>query len=130
MDTLLNKGVMNMSRGKSFFLGMLVGGAIGSAVVLLTSPSSGKELRDRIQLNRQKLDDLLNELKTEGSHLKEQITNTAKESIEIVKEVTSDLNKSIQVWKKDIDPHKQAIQQELKEIEAKIKELEESISSK
>lgn len=118
-----------MSRSKSFFLGMLVGGAIGGAIALFSSPSSGKELRDRIQLNRQKLDDLLNELKTEGTHLKQQLVSTAKESIEVVREVTSDLNRSIQSWKNDIEPHKQALQQELKEIEEKIKELEESLSS-
>ncbi|WP_044893214.1 YtxH domain-containing protein [Bacillus alveayuensis] len=116
-----------MSRSKSFLLGMVVGGAISGVVSLLSTPSSGKELRNRLNENYKKINDLLTELKNEGSSLKEQITNCAKESIHVVKEVSSDLNQSILAWKKEIEPHKQEIKRELHEIEEKIKELENSL---
>ncbi|WP_243291458.1 YtxH domain-containing protein [Bacillus sp. FJAT-47783] len=116
-----------MANNKSFFLGFMIGGIISGAAVLLSTPSSGKDVRNRVQQGRKRLDDLLQELRKEGSHLKEQITDSAKESISIVKDVTTDINKSIQAWKKDIEPHTKEIQHELKEIEAKMKELEQSI---
>ncbi len=38
-----------MAKGKSFLIGFLIGGTVSAATTLLSTPSSGKELRERIK---------------------------------------------------------------------------------
>ncbi|MBU7595059.1 YtxH domain-containing protein [Metabacillus halosaccharovorans] len=117
-----------MSNNKSLLVGLLVGGVIGGVATLLSTPSSGKELRSQINLNRKQIEDLVNQLKKESKALKVQLVQTAKESSEVVKEVSADLMKSIQQYQQDTEPHKENIMKEIEEIDTRIKQLEKTLN--
>ncbi len=118
----------SLSNNKSLLVGLLVGGVIGGVATLLSTPSSGKELRSQINLNRKQIEDLLNQLKKESKELKVQLVQTAKEGSEVVKEVSADLMKSIQQYQQDTEPHKENIMKEIEEIDSRIKQLEKTLN--
>lgn len=120
-------GVVNMSKNKSMFCGLLIGGLVGGIATLLVTPSSGKDLRGQLQLNREKLEETLHKLKSESMALKNQLALTAKEGKEIVKDVSTDLKRSISQFQKEIEPHKNHLQKEIEEVEIKIKQLEQTL---
>ncbi len=117
-----------MSNNKSLVLGLIVGGVIGGMTALLSTPSSGKELRSQINLNRKQIEDLLQQLKKESKALKDQLILTAKESTEVAKEVSADLMKSIQQFQNETEPHKENIMKEIENLDHKIKQLEKTLS--
>ncbi|MGM0876261.1 MAG: YtxH domain-containing protein [Bacillota bacterium] len=116
-----------MSKNKSLLCGLLVGGLIGGIAVLMSTPSTGKELRGQLQINRRKLEETLQQLKTESIALKDQIIITAKESSGVVKEVSTDLKRTINQFQQEIAPHKKDLQKEIEEVELKIKQLEQTL---
>lgn len=117
-----------LSNNKSLLVGLLVGGVIGGVAALLSTPSSGKELRSQINLNRKQIEDLINQLKNESKALKVQLIQTAKEGSEVVKEVSADIMKSIQQYQQETEPHKENIMKEIEEIDNRIKQLEKTLS--
>ncbi|MFC0272061.1 YtxH domain-containing protein [Metabacillus herbersteinensis] len=119
-----------MSNNKSLMYGLLVGGLVGSMATLLSAPSSGRDLRGQIRFNRQRLEETVNQLKSEGVSLKDQVVQTAKESAGVIKEVSADLQNSIKQWQMEIEPHKNDLQKEIEEIELKIKQLEQALEEK
>ena len=109
-------------------MGLLVGGIIGGIATLLSTPSSGKEIRSQMNMNRKQIEDLVHQLKKESKTLKVQLIQTAKEGSEVVKEVSSDLMKSIQQYQQETEPHKENIMKEIEEIDDKIKQLEKTLN--
>ncbi|ALC80615.1 MULTISPECIES: YtxH domain-containing protein [Bacillus] len=116
-----------MANNRSLLAGLVVGGIVGGAAVLFSAPTSGKELRGQLKSNCGKLEETVQKLKNDGSSLTEQIVTTAKEGIEVVKEVSGELQNSIKTWREEIKPHQQDLQKELAEIEEKIKQLEKNL---
>jgi gas vesicle protein len=120
-------GVVNMSKNKSLFCGFIVGGIIGGIATLLATPSSGKDMRGQLTINRKILEETIQQLKAESIALKNQIVITAKESSGVVKEVSTDLKRTINQFQKEIEPHKKDLQKEIEEVELKIKQLEKTL---
>lgn len=116
-----------MSKNKAMFCGLLIGGLVGGITTLLVAPSSGRDLRGQLQLNREQLEETLHKLKSESMSLKNQLVLTAKEGKEIVKDVSTDLKRSISQFQQDIEPHKNHLQKEIEEVERKIKQLEQTL---
>ena len=118
-----------MASGRSLLTGLFVGGLLGGAAVLLTTPSSGRDVRGKVKDGYDKFEDTLTKLKRDGQALKEQIVETATESAEVIKEVGSELQTSIQQWREEIKPHQQDLQKEIQEIEEKLKQLEKTLQN-
>lgn len=118
-----------MASGRSLLTGLFVGGLLGGAAVLLTAPSSGREVREKMKDSYDKFEDTLTRLKRDGQALKEQIVETAKESAGVIKEVGTELQASIQQWREEIKPHQQDLQKEIQEIEEKLKQLEKTLQN-
>jgi len=116
-----------MSRGKSLLLGFLIGGTVGAATMLLNAPSSGKELRQNIKKQGKEWQEMANKLFQDSLRLKEQITETSKEGIALINELTSEMKNSVEEWKTAIEPHRENIHDYLEQIEASIKDLEAKI---
>ncbi|WP_138419774.1 YtxH domain-containing protein [Aquibacillus sediminis] len=119
-----------MTNGKSLLLGFLVGGVISSAATLLSTPKSGKELRNQAKLRGEDVIQTFDKLKEEGSQLTTQIAQTSKEGASLIKDLSFEMKDSIESWKKTIEPHQKNIQKYLTQIEESLKELEEKTQNK
>ena len=66
----------------------------------------------------------LEHVKENGKELSEQIINTSKEGVQLIKELSLDVKDSIESWHATIQPHQKNIQSYLKQIEERLNELE------
>ncbi|MEC1405879.1 YtxH domain-containing protein [Bacillus halotolerans] len=118
-----------MADGRSLLTGLFVGGIIGGAAVLLSAPSSGKQLREKIKTNCDSFEETIKRLKSDGLTLKDQLVKAAKESADVIKDVSGELQTSIKKWQEEIKPHQQDLQKEFADIEEKIKQLEKTLQN-
>src|SRR5690625_112689 len=116
-----------MSKGKSILIGFVVGGTISAATALLTTPSSGRELRYRVKQQSIEWKRIVDDIIQDGLRLKDQIAKTSKEGVALINELTQEMKTSVEEWKSAIEPHQENIHVYLEEIEASIKDLEEKI---
>ncbi len=116
------EGSKSVMSSKSLFLGLLVGSVIGASATLLSTPESGRDVRNRIK-------EQLVELKLTINNLTEQLRETSKESIVVVKELTEEMKKSVEEWKETVEPHQEGIYQYLEQIEASLRDLENKVKS-
>lgn len=119
-----------MSKGKSIALGLLVGGAAGAVVSLLTTPSSGKELRSQIFAQVNEWKETIDSIIEDGLTLKNQIAQTSKEGAALISELTQEMKTSVREWKSAVEPSQDNIHTYLEEIETSIKELEAKLKTK
>lgn len=116
-----------MSRGKSFLYGFFVGGVVAGAAALITAQARNGNVLKKTRCNLHKLENIFGDLKSDGKSLKKQIAQSAKEGLQIAKEVAADVNRSIQAWQMEIDPNKKNLELHVKEIKDKLTELEDQI---
>ncbi len=102
---------------------------IGGAAVLLTAPSSGKQLREKMKTNYDSFEETIKRLKSDGLALKDQLIKAAKESTDVIKDVGGELQTSIKKWQEEIKPHQQDLQKEIADIEEKIRQLEKTLQN-
>lgn len=113
-----------MSKGKSLVIGIVVGGTISAATALLTTPTSGQVLRNRVKEQGLEWKQIVEEIIQDGWKLKDQIAKTSKEGVALINELTDEMKTSVDEWKNAIEPHQENIHEYLEEIEASIKALE------
>lgn len=118
-----------MSNGKSIVIGFIVGGTISAATALLTTPSSGRVLRNRVKEQSIEWKRIVDDIITDGLRLKDQIAKTSKEGVALINELTQEMKTSVDEWKNAIEPHQENIHEYLEEIEASIKALEEKMNA-
>ncbi|MEI3612870.1 YtxH domain-containing protein [Pseudogracilibacillus sp. SO30301A] len=119
-----------MSKGKSILIGFIVGGTISAATTLLTTPSSGRELRYRVKQQSIEWKKIVDDIIQDGLRLKDQIAKTSKEGVALINELTQEMKTSVEEWKSAIEPQQENIHEYLEQIQASIKELEEKINEK
>jgi gas vesicle protein len=107
-----------MGKGKSLFVGFLVGSVVAAATTLVTTPKTGGQLRKQII-------DKVEYLKKEGKN----IGSLSKESIDTLKEVATDVITVIDNWKDDVEPHKKKLIDEIKDIQDAIDSMEKKITN-
>lgn len=125
----IGKECVSMSKGKSVVLGFLVGASVSAGVTLLSTPESGRQLRNRVKDQSMELGNLLYSLKEESLKLKNQLLRTSKEGAVLVRELTEEMRKSVEDWRDTVEPHQENIHQSLEQIESSIKELESKLNS-
>lgn len=118
-----------MNKGNSFLFGLIVGGVIGGFTILLSTPKSGVELRSSIKDSSRDLTYKLKHLKTEAKDFLQLVEQSTKEGKVVVKDFAEDVQKTINVWKKEIEPHQVNIQHEIEEIEETLLKLEEAFKN-
>ncbi|MBP1968984.1 gas vesicle protein [Virgibacillus natechei] len=116
-----------MSKGKSLVLGLMIGGAVSATATLLSTPSSGSELRGRVKQQGLEMKGLMNNVKYDATRLKNQIAETSKEGALLFKDLTLEMKESVKEWKKTIEPHQENIHQYLEQIESSLKDLEDKV---
>lgn len=118
-----------MSKGKSLLLGFIIGGTVSAAAALLTTPTSGRELREKVKEQSVEWSKIVNDMIRDGIRLKNLIAKTSKEGVALINELTNEMKTSVEEWKNAIEPHQESIHQYLEEIEASIKDLEEKMKN-
>lgn len=118
------------NNSKSVAMGFLVGATISATVALLTTPSSGRELRTQIKEQGLEWKRIAEDIIQDVLELKNQIAKTSKEGIALINELTQEMRTSVEEWKKTIEPHQENIHEYLEQIEASIRDLEEKIQEK
>lgn len=119
-----------MSRSKSLLLGFIIGGTVSAAATLLSTPSSGRDLRDRVKEQSLEWKEMLDNLFQDIMNLKDQIAKTSKEGVALINDLTQEMRSSIEEWKIAIEPNQENIKEYLEQIEASIKDLEQKINEK
>ena len=117
-----------MSRGKSLLLGLIVGGAAGAVTTLLSTPSSGRELRENVKLQSLEWKDMADNLLQDALRLKDQISKTSKEGVSLINDLTQEMKKSVDEWKVAVSPHQENIHEYLEQIQKSLKDLEEKVN--
>src|SRR5690625_5964923 len=82
-----------MAKGKSLLLGFVIGGTVSAIATLLSTPSSGKDLRDRVKYQSSEWKEMIMNLRLDGLRLKNQLAETSKEGAALVKALTQDMKK-------------------------------------
>ena len=118
-----------MSKSKSVLLGLLIGGTVSATVTLLATPSSGKDVRDKIAPQGSEWKRIVDDIIKEGLYLKDQIAKTSNEGVALINELTTEMKQSVEEWKTAIEPHQENIHDYLEQIESSIKDLETKIQS-
>ncbi|MCA0149077.1 YtxH domain-containing protein [Rossellomorea vietnamensis] len=114
---------------KSLAYGLLIGGVVGGVASLLTSPSSGKEIRAQIKDKKDDWTVVIEEMKGHIGELKESIATLSQEGKETVLQLSKDLQASFKQWQASTEPNNQRLQEEIQSIQRTIEELEKSINS-
>lgn len=117
-----------MSKGKSILLGILVCTTASAVATLLTTPSSGKDVRVRIKDQSFEWKDAIDEMIQDGLNLKEQIAKTSKEGAALINDLTQEMKTSIEEWKIAVEPNQENIHNYLEQIETSIKDLETKLT--
>lgn len=115
---------------KSLLLGFLIGGAAAGISTLLTAPNSGKETRQTINENKDKIKKQMSDLRNQILDIKAAAVNASKEGKNMIAAFSSDMKTVISDWKRDILPHQQALKKDIHAIEAAISDLEKSLDLK
>lgn len=119
-----------MSRTKSFLFGFMIGGAASAMATLLSTPASGRDLREKVVNQSMEWKEMADNLLKDALRLKDQITETSKEGVTLINNLTQEMKNSVEEWKVAVEPHQENIHGYLEQIELSLKELEEKVKSK
>ncbi|MGM0841200.1 MAG: YtxH domain-containing protein [Bacillota bacterium] len=114
---------------KSLAYGLLIGGVVGGVASLLTSPSSGKDIRAQIKDKKDDWTGVIEEMKVNISELKDSIGTLSQEGKETVMQLSKDLQASFKQWQASTEPNNRRLQEEIQSIQRTIEDLEKSINS-
>ena len=117
-----------MSRGNSFLLGFMIGGVASAVATLLSTPTSGKELRGQVKQQSREWKEMADNLMQDAIRIKDQIAKTSKEGVALINNLTVEMKKSIEEWKSTVEPHQENIHEYLEQIQASLKDLEEKVN--
>src|SRR5690625_1618317 len=85
-----------MGKGKSLLVGFIIGGTISAATTLLSTPTSGRVLRERIKEQSMEWKDMADKLLQDALRLKDQIAQTSKEGVALINNLTQEMQKSVE----------------------------------
>ena len=116
--------------GKSFIYGVIIGGAVAGISTLLTTPTNGEKMRNRVRSTKLQIQRSINEIKDEAMGLKNQVSQAVEESKSVVTSISNDLKTSVELWHNSINPHQESIQQSIALVEKELEELERNLGKK
>ena len=109
---------------KSISYGLLAGTVISGVAVLLTAPSSGRDLRNSCQHSIESFKQSAKQLSKEGIQIKEQAVETAKLGGDVLKTASSELKTSFEHWQKETAPSIERIKTEIEGVQQNVEELQ------
>ncbi|MGF9966286.1 YtxH domain-containing protein [Bacillus rhizoplanae] len=119
-----------MSKSKSFLTGVICGGAVAGLAVLFSTPSSGKDMRNKLKEKGNGIKKTISDITADTKLLKRQIVETASEGKEVIQELTHDMHETFSTWRQDIAQNKRHIEQEIEDIQKSIEKLQQAVPDK
>ncbi|MFS0862513.1 YtxH domain-containing protein [Fredinandcohnia sp. 179-A 10B2 NHS] len=119
-----------MDKTKSLLYGVAIGTVIGGISVLLSTPTTGKDLRKVLRNNQKGLPQVISHVVADGKNLKNKVVSSTKHSVSTISDFSTEVKQSIMDWRQDVEGNQKNIQKELLEIESALQNLEESVLHK
>ncbi|WP_157842907.1 YtxH domain-containing protein [Bacillus sp. FJAT-44742] len=111
---------------KSIVSGIAAGVLIGGAYVLLTTPQSGKELREKAK-RKEEWTAFNEQTLNKKDEIKEKWNEISTEGKEALSNLSSEMQRTYNLYEEDVKPEVQAIQKEVQEISDTIATLSEKV---
>ena len=115
---------------KQFTYGIFIGGAVGALSALLSTPVSGKHLREQAKETTQEWIQMTKDISANLKELKSSLTTLTEEGKMIINDLLSDIKVNLKDWQESIEPTKQHLQKDIEEIQSTIEELEQQLQDK
>lgn len=115
---------------KSLLTGAIVGGIIGGATVLFTTPSSGREIRDSLKNGTKEWEHLLRNVQNRMFDVKSDVLKLVSDSKKATDVIQNQIKPSFHAWKNSIDPQVEQFRKEIQDIQKQFKQLEKTAYQK
>jgi gas vesicle protein len=115
-------------KGKSLLIGFISGFTVAGVSVLLSTPSSGQDVRYKLKQSKDETMDLLQDVKRSIVQLKEECVSATTISKTQIQAFIQGVKETLEEWKQDSKAHTTAIQVQINDVETAIQELETAIS--
>ncbi|QQZ08294.1 YtxH domain-containing protein [Heyndrickxia vini] len=115
---------------KMFAYGIIVGGIAGTLSALLTTPTSGKELRKQLSDSKNDWMSSAKDITKNVHELKNSIHVLSSEGKDIAIKFVSDIKSAISDWQNNIEENKESIFHEVQALKDSIEELESKIQER
>ncbi|HET7628157.1 MAG TPA: YtxH domain-containing protein [Bacillales bacterium] len=116
-----------MIKTRSFLSGFLFGGFLAGSAVLLSTPKSGKEIREQTRHGVSQARNTWHELSAETVTLKNDLLTAARNSLPAIKEGTKEIKQSIANWRKDTESDLERLQKRIRELNEQMDQLESTV---
>jgi gas vesicle protein len=107
-----------MGKLLSYTLGAVIGGVIGGATVLLTTPKKGVEVRGEIKSRAASIQEPIKEAAASLNDVKSRVLTLKDESVPVLKSTVSDISNLLKEWKEDVQPYLTKIKNNVVQLEA------------
>ena len=115
-------------KAKSLLIGFISGFTAAGVTVLLSTPSSGQEIRLKLKQSKEETGALLRDVKRSIVQLKEECVSATAVSKTQIRVFIKGVREALEEWKQESQTHTTAIQVQINEVETAIQELETAIS--
>jgi len=119
-----------MANIKSMLIGMAVGSIIGGISTLLSTPSSGRDLRHTLHNNKESLLANINNLKEDSLNVKDQVIKASDTGKRFISTFSDELKEPFETWVTETEKSKLKIEEELRQIDQSIQKLEQTFTPK
>ncbi|MFT8362859.1 MAG: YtxH domain-containing protein [Sporolactobacillus sp.] len=107
-----------MGKFLSYTLGAIIGGVIGGATVLLTTPKKGEDFRNDLKEKATTIQQPLKEAANNLTAVKDRVIALKEDSMPVLKSTVSDIGNLLKDWKEDIQPYLTRIKNNVVQLEA------------
>lgn len=111
--------------GKSLLSGIIAGSLIASAAALLTTPASGKKLRQNCKVTTSRWQKDLAQIATDSKAASVQLKTTAKLSKDAFDSVGEEVKKSVDHWRSDVEPTLTKLKEDIEALQKKCRTIKE-----
>ena len=119
-----------MANIKSMLIGMAVGSIIGGISTLLSTPSSGRDLRHTLHNNKESLLANINNLKEDSLNVKDQVIKSSVTGKKSISTFSDEMKEPFETWFTETKKSKLKIEEELRQIDQSIQKLEQTFTPK
>ncbi|QPC45990.1 YtxH domain-containing protein [Mangrovibacillus cuniculi] len=111
----------------SLLLGLFVGGLAGAVTTLLSTPSSGEQVRHNVKRSAEEWKVMLKDVNQSIQSLSSSIAYATREGKETIQQLVTDIKFAVQDWKESVDPHQHALKEEMDDIQFALAQLEKEL---